>query len=62
MPPAFSWWSLTFLIEEMSKIKPVYRMFTVFQAYHNQEIGFHKLCRLVELKNPSHALELEGLI
>ncbi len=27
----------------------------VFQAYHNQEIGFHKLCRLFDLKNPSHA-------
>ena len=31
----------------------------VFQAYHNQEIGFHKLCRLFDLKNPSHALDLE---
>lgn len=34
----------------------------VFQAYHNQEIGFHKLCRLFDVKNPSHALELEGHI
>ena len=34
----------------------------VFQAYHNQEIGFHKLCRLFDLKNPSHVLELEGHI
>lgn len=34
----------------------------IFQAYHNQEIGFHKLCRLFDLKNPSYALELEGYI
>ncbi|MDI6782031.1 MAG: ImmA/IrrE family metallo-endopeptidase [bacterium] len=34
----------------------------VFQAYHNQEIGLHNLCRLFELKNPSYALKLEGQI
>ena len=34
----------------------------IFQAYHNQEIGFHKLCRLFDLKNPSYALVLEGYI
>lgn len=34
----------------------------VFQAYHNQEIGFHKLCRLFDLKNPSYVLDLERQI
>ncbi len=32
---------------------------TIFQAYHNQEINFHKLCKLFDLKNPSYAVELE---
>ena len=32
---------------------------TLFQAYHNQEIGLHKLCKLFDLKRASHALELE---
>ncbi len=31
----------------------------IFQAYHNQEIGLHKLCKLFDLKNASYALELE---
>lgn len=31
----------------------------VFQAYRNQEIGLHKLCRLFGLKKSSYALELE---
>ncbi len=32
----------------------------LFQAYHNQEIGLQKLCRLFDLKQPSYVLELEG--
>ncbi len=31
----------------------------IFQAYHNQEIGLHKLCRLFDLKKVSDALRLE---
>ncbi len=31
----------------------------LFQAYHNKEIDLHKLCKLFDLKNASHALELE---
>ena len=31
----------------------------VFQAYHNQEIGLHKLCKLLDLKRASDALQLE---
>jgi Zn-dependent peptidase ImmA (M78 family) len=34
----------------------------VFQSYHNKEIGFHKLCRLFGLKNPSCALKQEGYL
>lgn len=34
----------------------------VFQAYHNKEIGFHKLCHLFGFKNPSYALKLEGYL
>ena len=32
---------------------------TLFQAYHNQEIGLHKLCKLFDLKRASDALKLE---
>ena len=32
---------------------------TIFQAYHNQEIGLHKLCKLFDLKRASDALRLE---
>ena len=35
---------------------------TVFQAYHNQEIGLHKLCRLLDLKQPSHALKMTDML
>ncbi len=35
---------------------------TVFQAYHNQEIGLHKLCQLLDLKQPSHALEMADML
>ena len=31
----------------------------VFQAYHNREIGLHKVCQLLDLKQASHALTLE---
>ncbi len=31
----------------------------IFQAYHNQEIGLHKLCKLFGLKQTAHALEIE---
>ena len=31
----------------------------VFQAYHNKEIGLHKVCQLFGLKQASHALKLE---
>ena len=31
----------------------------IFQAYHNQEIGLHKLCKLFGLKRASDALKLE---
>ena len=31
----------------------------VFQAYHNREIGLHKVCQLFGLKQASHALKLE---
>ncbi len=31
----------------------------VFQAYHNREIGLHKVCQLLGLKQASHALKLE---
>lgn len=34
----------------------------IFQAYHNKEIGIHKLCRLFNLKNPTYALDLEGYL
>lgn len=33
---------------------------TLFQAYHNEEITLHKLCKAFELKRPSQVLELEG--
>ena len=32
---------------------------TVFQAYYNQDIGLHRLCKLFNLKRASHALDLE---
>ena len=32
---------------------------TLFLAYHNQEIGLHKLCKLFDLKRASDALKLE---
>jgi Zn-dependent peptidase ImmA (M78 family) len=32
----------------------------VFQAYHDDEIGLHKLCGLLDLKNVSHVFEMEG--
>lgn len=32
---------------------------TLFQAYHDKEIGLHKLCRLFDLKRAHHALKLE---
>ena len=35
---------------------------TIFQSYHNQEIGLHKLCKLFDLKQPSHALKLEEML
>ena len=35
---------------------------TIFQAYHNQEIGLHKLCKLFDLKRASDALRLEKTI
>jgi len=31
----------------------------LFQVYHNNEIGLHKLCRLFGLKRASDALQLE---
>lgn len=31
----------------------------LFQAYHNKEIGLHKLCQAFDLKRASHALEME---
>ncbi|WP_424946041.1 ImmA/IrrE family metallo-endopeptidase [Candidatus Spongiihabitans sp.] len=31
----------------------------LFQAYHNGEIGLHKLCKLFDFKQASHALQLE---
>ncbi len=34
----------------------------VFQAYHNRDIGLHKLCKLLGLKRASHALELETML
>jgi len=30
----------------------------IFQAYHNKEIGLHKLCRAFDLKRASYALEM----
>ncbi len=32
---------------------------TLFQAYHDKEIGLHKLCRLFDLKRADHVLQLE---
>ncbi len=31
---------------------------TLFQAYHNKEIGLHKLCQAFDLKRASYALEM----
>ena len=31
---------------------------TLFQAYHNKEIGLHKLCQAFDLKRVSHTLEM----
>ncbi len=35
---------------------------TLFQAYHNKEIGLHKLTKLFNLKMPSYVLKMEGLL
>jgi Zn-dependent peptidase ImmA (M78 family) len=32
---------------------------TLFQAYHNKDIGFHRLSQFLNLKKPSHVLEME---
>lgn len=34
----------------------------LFQAYHNQEIGLHKLSKLFNLKKPSYVLEMESML
>ena len=34
----------------------------LFQAYHNKEIGLHKLTHLFDLKKPSHVFEMEGML
>ena len=34
----------------------------LFQAYHNREIGLHKLSKLFNVKKPSYVLEMEGLL
>ena len=34
----------------------------LFQAYHNQEIGLHKLSKLFNLKKSSYVLEMEGML
>jgi Zn-dependent peptidase ImmA (M78 family) len=34
----------------------------LFQAYHNQEIGLHKLTKSFSLKKPSYVLEMEGML
>lgn len=34
----------------------------LFQAYHNREIGLHKLSKLFNLKKPSYVLEMEGML
>ncbi|MBU0699871.1 XRE family transcriptional regulator [bacterium] len=35
---------------------------TLFQAYHNKEIGLHKLTHLFDLKKTSHVFEMEGML
>ncbi len=34
----------------------------LFQAYHNREIGLHKLSKLFNLKKPSYVLEMENML
>lgn len=34
----------------------------LFQAYHNQEIGLHKLSKLFNLKKPSYVLKMESML
>ena len=34
----------------------------LFQAYHNKEIGLHKLTQLFDLKRPSHVFEMERML
>lgn len=34
----------------------------IFLAYHNRDIGLHKLCKLFDLKRASHALDLETML
>ena len=34
----------------------------LFQAYHNKEIGLHKLTHLFDLKKPSHVFEMERML
>lgn len=34
----------------------------LFQAYHNKEIGLHKLMHLIDLKNSSHVFEIERML
>ena len=35
---------------------------TVFQAYHDNEINLHQLCRIFELKRASYALRMEEIL
>ena len=34
----------------------------LFQAYHNKEIGLHKLTHLFDLKKPSDVFEMERML
>lgn len=40
------------------------RLYThaVWQAYHDKEIGLHKLCKLLELKQAAYALKMKDLL
>lgn len=45
-------------------VKQYGRFFTgvLFQAYHNKELGLHKLSTVLDLRRPSHAFEVRSLL
>ena len=48
-------------MEKLNQYGNIYAK-AVVQAYHNEEIGLHKLCKLFDIKKTKDALKLQGML